>query len=52
LDVFAVIVRRHFIAREPMGSGSESVLPAGRIRLAIDFDPMNLSLGLRRECAI
>ena len=42
-----VIVRRRFIAREPKGSGSESDLPAGRIRLAKDFSPANLSLGLR-----
>jgi hypothetical protein len=47
LDVFAVIVRRRFIAREPKGLGSESDLPAGRIRLAKDFSSANLSLGLR-----
>ena len=47
LDVVAVTVRRRFIAREPKGLGSESDLPAGRIRLAKDFSPANLSLGLR-----
>jgi hypothetical protein len=47
LDVFSVIVRRRFIEREPKGLGSESDLSAGWIRLAKDFSPANLSLGLR-----